>query len=384
MDLDEIVNSYDSHVKIKKKKNLFRELTSPQATLCFSSNDYLGLSQHSALKLAAQEAIKQHGVGAQASRLLGSMNELFHDFETEIATSKNQSSALIFGSGFQANASVIAALLDRQVLGIEPLVFSDRLNHASIHMGCTAAQVRQIRYQHLDLNHLEVLLKKHKSLLRPKFILTESVFGMDGDVVDIEGLITLAQQFNAFLYVDEAHATGLYGRDGYGLTASWGPHVGVVMGTFSKALGSFGAYIACQKKIYSYLINKCAGFIYATALPPAVVASARAAWHLLPFMTAERDHISMLSTKLRQELNQRGLDTGSSTTHIIPVILKSSELALKVQQDLMGEGIQVSAIRPPTVPPHSARLRIAIRANHSEDHIKHLLSALDRVLHKLL
>jgi 8-amino-7-oxononanoate synthase len=384
MGLNEIFNRYEAHVKIKKDQNLFRDLKTQPPGVCFTSNDYLGLSHHRSLISSAQKALNHYGVGAQASRLLGNMNEIFSPFEQEIAQAKNQESALIFASGFQANASVLAALLDSQVLGQPPLVFCDRLNHASMHFGCAAAHVQQIRYRHLDLDHLEALLEKNKSKSNPKFILTESVFGMDGDVVNLPRLVELADHFQAFLYVDEAHSTGLYGHQGYGITSSYGSRVAMVMGTFSKALGSFGAYVATSETIRSYIINRCGGFIYATALPPSVIASAQAAWHLIPELNAERSHLALLSNYLRKELRNLNFNIGHSTTHIIPIILESSELVLRTQQALSLDGFKVSAIRPPTVPAQTARLRIAVRADHTLDQVERLISCLSLIAHKFL
>jgi 8-amino-7-oxononanoate synthase len=376
MDLPQIVNCYEAQITQRKFFKQYRKLQKYGARLSFASNDYLNLSQHPDVLKASQDFTQRYGVGAKASRLLGELDEVYQVFEKIIAECKHQEKALIFASGFQANVSVLAALLDASVLKDTPLVFSDRLNHASMHLGCAAAHVGQHRYRHLDLNHLEQLLKSHQESRKPKFILTESVFGMDGDCVDLMGLVFLAEKYQAFLYVDEAHATGLYGPDGYGLTAPLGSRIHLAMGTFSKALGGFGAYVATSEAIYEYLVNRCGGFVYSTALPASMIGAAQAAWSLLPHLGNERAHIKALATQLAKSLKEQGLNIGETTTHIIPLILKDSGLTLKAHKSLQDLGIHVSAIRPPTVPAQASRLRIALRADHTLADLERLLEGL--------
>ncbi|MEO5350830.1 MAG: aminotransferase class I/II-fold pyridoxal phosphate-dependent enzyme, partial [Magnetococcus sp. YQC-3] len=245
--------------------------------LNFSSNNYMGLAEHPLLVQRACEWAARWGVGATASRLVCGNMALFATVEEKLTRGKGSEAALIFNSGFQANGTVLPALLERGVLGGEPLVFADRFNHASFHHGCQAAGVRQIRYRHNDLNHLEMLLKKHAARSGPRFILSETVFSMDGDCCDVAGLIGLKERYGAFLYLDEAHAGGVLGVDGFGLAAAYPGQVDLVMGTFSKGLGGFGAYVACSRLLKEYLVNRCAGFIYSTALPPAVLGAMDAA-----------------------------------------------------------------------------------------------------------
>jgi 8-amino-7-oxononanoate synthase len=276
-------------------------------------------------------------------------------------------------SGFQANASVLQALFDRSVLGAEPLVFSDRLNHASIHFGCAASGAREIRYRHRDAAHLGSLLSQHQGDGRPKFILTESVFSMDGDVAPLGEIARLAREHDAMLIVDDAHATGILGEGGRGLLGN----ADVVIGTFSKALGSFGAYVACSDTLRDYLINRCSGLIYSTALPPPVLGAIDAALDLVPSLDAERTHVAGLAERFRQGARCLGYDTGSSTTQIVPLIAGSSHAALSLSRRLRDAGFFATAIRPPTVPAGTARLRLAFTAAHSNADIDGLLEALD-------
>ncbi|MBF0426379.1 MAG: 8-amino-7-oxononanoate synthase [Magnetococcales bacterium] len=332
----------------------------------FSSNDYLGLAEHPELIARAQAWTRQYGAGSRASRLVCGNLEPFAGIEEKLARGKGSAAALIFNSGYQANVAILSALLDAQVIGKRPLVFSDRLNHASIHHGCHAAGVRQLRYQHGDLNHLETLLLKHRSEPGPRFILSETVFSMDGDSADVAGLIALKERYGAFLYLDEAHATGVLGPDGFGLSAAFPGQVELAMGTFSKGLGSFGAYAAGAREMIDYLINNAGGLIYATALPPAVLGAIDAALDLLPTLEPAREALHAAATRLRASFQSVGLDTGLSTTQIVPLIVGPEAQALELSRLLESSGLLAVAIRPPTVPVGASRIRFTLSAAHSE------------------
>jgi 8-amino-7-oxononanoate synthase len=346
----------------------------------FSHNDYLGFAQDSALIDAGHVMAQRYGIGSTGSRLLSGNLPPHVALEGAIALAKGTEAALIFNSGYQANSSALAALLDEKVLGAEPLVFSDRLNHASLHHACQLMNVRQIRYRHNDLAHLRELLTAHCDENRPKFIVAESVFGMDGDMLDMPALVELADEFDAFLYLDEAHATGVLGQHGYGLASGHmqGKHGsrGVAMGTFSKALGAAGAYVACSTSVRDYLINRCTGFIYSTAPSPAVIGAVLAAWERLPQLDGHRAQLLQSAQDLRGRLHALGFDTGTSATHIIPLIVGTEEAALGLKEYLLEHGIVTSAIRPPTVPPHTARVRLALSLTHSEAQLDLLCDAL--------
>lgn len=342
----------------------------------FSSNDYLGLSQHPTLIQAAIDAATTQGVGSQASRMITSEQHALKALEADIAHAKHTQKAMIFATGYQANISVLSALLDPQVLGTPPLVFADKLNHASMHAACQLAHVKQIRFKHLDYDHLSWLLHKTRDQNQPRYILTESVFGMDGDIADLAKLVQLAKQYKAMLYVDEAHATGLFGAQGYGLSTDFAQEIDVVMGTFSKGLGGSGAYVACSRTLQRYFMNRCSGFIYSTAPSPMQVAAMHAAWSLVPSQQDQVKTLFQTAQGLRQKIHALGFSTGDSVSHIIPIILESAQKTMEAQRYLASKGIRVSAIRPPSVPPNQSRLRIALCTTHTEEACEVLVSQL--------
>ncbi|NIE80132.1 8-amino-7-oxononanoate synthase [Asaia sp. As-1742] len=348
--------------------------------LDFSSNDYLGLSGHPLLRDRAADWAVQHGTGARASRLVSGTLDLHQQVEGRLARFKGAEAALLFASGWQANAAVLPALfrLAREQTGVTPLVFADKLNHASMHHGCAAAGVKQIRFRHNDLAHLEALLERHAEQPGMRFIVTESVFSMDGDTADIAALSALAKRYNAFFYLDEAHATGVLGPQGRGL--SHGHEVDLVMGTFSKALGSMGAYIAGSRALCDWIITACSGFIYSTAPSPPMLGAMDAALELMPGLEAARLKLRQNAALLRQRLNEAGIDTGGSTTQIIPVMIGDEEATLALAETLEKQGLLTIAIRPPTVPAGSARLRLALSASHDEAAINRLADALTGAL----
>jgi len=348
--------------------------------LDFSSNDYLGLSGHPLLRDRAADWAVQHGTGARASRLVSGTLDLHQQVEGRLAHFKGAEAALLFASGWQANAAVLPALfrLAREQTSMAPLVFADKLNHASMHHGCAAAGVKQIRFRHNDLAHLEALLERHAEQPGMRFIVTESVFSMDGDTADIAALSALAKRYNAFFYLDEAHATGVLGPQGRGL--SHGHEVDLVMGTFSKALGSMGAYIAGSRALCDWIITACSGFIYSTAPSPPMLGAMDAALELMPDLEAARLRLRQNAALLRQRLNEAGIDTGGSTTQIIPVMIGDEETTLALAETLEKQGLLTIAIRPPTVPAGSARLRLALSASHDEAAINRLADALTGAL----
>jgi len=375
---------YDAFLKARNAEGLRRELRQMGrggaaevsidgvAYVNFAGNDYLGLSCHRDVVSRARDWTQIYGAGAGASRLVTGNLEPFAAIEAKLAALKGMPQALVMASGFQANAAVLHALLDAKVLGDEALVFADRLNHASMHFGCAAAGVRQIRYRHCDLDNLAELLAKHAGDPRPKFVLTESVFSMDGDIAPMAEIVDLAHQAEAYVVCDDAHATGVLGEKGRGLSDG----ADLVIGTFSKALGSFGAYVACSPLMRDYLINRCTGLIYSTALPPAVLGAVDAALDLLPTLDAERAHVAQLAATFRQEAGLLGYDVGGSHSQIVPLLVGDAGSALALSAKLAEAHVWVSAIRPPTVPKGTARLRIAFSAAHSDADLERLLEAL--------
>jgi 8-amino-7-oxononanoate synthase len=340
----------------------------------FSSNNYLGLAQHPKLIERAVAWTEKWGTGSGASRLVTGTIEAHTLVEEKLARLKGTESALIFNSGFQANGAVLPALFDREMLAGDAIVFTDRLIHASLHQGCRAAGVREIRFRHNDLAHLESLLEKHGQDKGQKFILTESVFSMDGDRADLKGLCDLADKFDAFLYVDEAHATGVLGPQGMGLSGNVPGRVDLVMGTFSKALGSFGGYVACSKILKEYLINRASGFVYSTSLPPGVLGAIDAALDLVPDMDSQRSKLHHHAARLRDALNAHGIETCNSSTQIVPAVLGGVAETMDAASLLEDAGILGIAIRLPTVAKDTARIRFALSAAHSNEDIEKVLA----------
>lgn len=378
---------YEKQTCYRLDKNTYRELgkfNNQLSYIDFASNDYLGLSQNQTILKKALSTAKKYGIGATGSRLLSGNSKIFENFEKEIAKCKKTESALIFNSGFQCNISVLASLLDRKTLKAEPLVFFDKLNHSSLYQAVFLSNANMIRYRHNDMKHLANLLEKYCKDKRPKFIVTETIFGMDGDTIDISHLTDLCKKYKTFLYLDEAHATGMVGKYGYGLSTEADltniPHV--IMGTFSKALGVSGAYLACSNIIKKYLINFCPGFIYSTANSPLTVGAAFESWKLIPTLDNLRTKVRLNSKYVKKHLNDLGLNTSNSSSNIIPIIIREEEAAASLQKKLQKLNINVSLVRPPTVPNGTSRLRVAINALHSDLDIQKLLSSFAKLWKK--
>ncbi|HET8613600.1 MAG TPA: 8-amino-7-oxononanoate synthase [Sphingomonas sp.] len=332
-----------------------------RALVDFSSNDYLGLARHPLLVERAREWTARLGAGAGASRLVTGTRGAHLAVEARIAAFKGMEAALLFPTGWQANAAVLAALLRA---GPATLLFTDRLIHNSLHAGATGH--RQIRFRHNDCDHLAALLEERRDDPAPKLIVTESVFSMDGDRADLARLAGLARAHDAFLYVDEAHATGVLGPQGRGLSAEHPGAADLVMGTFSKAFGCYGAYVAGGQALIDYLVSACGGFIFSTAPPPAMLGAIDAALDLVPEMEAERTRLATAADHLRARLTEAGIDTGGSSTQIVPAIVGEAEAALALARELEEDGLLAMAIRPPTVPAGTSRLRIALSAAHAQ------------------
>jgi len=352
--------------------------------LNFSSNDYLGLARHPLLVERAREWAARHGAGAQASRLVCGNLDLHEQVEAKLARLKGTQAALLLASGWQANAAVLPALLRAAASQGEVELYADKLNHASLHHGCQAAGVRQIRFRHNDLDHLESLMAARADAQPGKpvsrFIVTESVFSMDGDRTDVARLAGLADRYRAFVYLDEAHATGVLGPGGMGLAGLAPGRIDLAMGTFSKALGGFGAYVAGSRALCDYLLNACSGFIYTTALPPAVLGAMDAALDLVPAMDAERVRLAAAGDRLRAALREMGLDTGASSTQIVPALVGDEARALEMAAGLERLGLLAVAIRPPTVPAGTSRLRVTLSAAHRDTDVSRLIDGFAAVL----
>lgn len=342
-----------------------------QRVINFCSNDYLGLSMHPALRQRAGQYLEKYGTGATSSRLVCGDYDIFSLVEAKIACAKHKEAALVFNSGFQANISILAALANRK-----SIIFSDELNHNSIIQGARLSRARVVVFPHNDMHALKRLLSEHACDGLRTMIVTESVFSLDGDLADLETISSLANEFNAVLMVDDAHATGVMGKNGMGLAS--GDGADVIMSTFSKGCGGFGACVACSKRLRDYFINVSSGFIYSTALPPAVIGAIDAALDIVPQMEAERKKLSSNAGRVRKELNGMGWDTGNSGSQIIPVVVGPEQKALALSSWLLENGILAVAIRPPSVPEGGSRIRISLCAGHSDTHIDRLLDTFDR------
>lgn len=366
-----------------KYRQLPQQHDQSKPLLDFSGNDYLGLSRHPDVIAAACDVAQRYGVGSTGSRLLSGNVDFYEAFEAQIAWDKHTENALIFNSGYQANLSVLACLLDSQVLGESAILLFDKLNHASLYQAAFLSGAQLVRYHHVDMNHLELLMRRYREQQpdRKLVVVSETVFGMDGDVAPVAQLIDLCVRFDALLYLDEAHSTGLLGERGYGESTLYDLSAveHVIMGSFSKALGSSGAYVACSNVVKNYLVNRCVGFIYSTALSPMVVAAAQSAWALLPNLMSQRDQLLVRAARLRGQLQSIGINTGDSTTSIIPLILGDEARVMLLKQCLRAQGFELSAIRPPTVPPKTARLRMSLNVKHSDEDLTGFLTYLANV-----
>ena len=333
----------------------------------FSSNDYLGLSAHPLLQRRAAELARAHGAGARASRLATGNHPGFSAVERKLAVLKHTESALVLTSGYQANVSLLPALADRH-----SLILSDRLNHRSLVQGAQLSRCKVQRYRHGDLAHLQQLLERSREQAHSRvLIVTETVFSMDGDQTNVEVLARLAREHGAFLVLDEAHATGVLGERGMGL--SCGQPVDLTMGTFSKAGGSFGAYVACSARLAEYIVNCCAGFVYSTALPPAVLGAIDAALELIPQMDEARAELHRKADFVRGAVAALGWSTGTSTTQIVPVIVGPAAAAVDLSAWLEEKGVLALPMRPPTVEPGRSRLRLGLSVLHTWEHLETLV-----------
>ena len=338
--------------------------------LNFSANDYLGLAGDPRLAEAAAEAAQKWGTGAGASRLITGTLGLHCELESRIARLKGSEAALLFGTGYQANVGVLQALAD------DGVVFSDALNHASIVDGCRLARAQVVVYRHGDAAHLAALLEAHGDTRR-KLIVTDGLFSMDGDLAPLPALVTLAGKHNALLMVDDAHGTGVLGGGrgaSHHLDVTDGVHVHV--GTFSKALGSFGAFVACPAAMRDLLIQRARSLVYTTAPPPPSIGAALKALDIVEQEPERLARLATLGATLRQGLRQAGFEVAEHPTPIVPLILGSRRTALAWSERLWRSGFWVQAIRPPTVPEGTSRLRITVSAGHKSADIEALVAAL--------
>jgi 8-amino-7-oxononanoate synthase len=330
--------------------------------LSFSCNDYLNLSRHPAIIKAAVEAAQRYGVGAGASRLVTGNHPLYDQLESRLARLKGTEAACVFGSGYLANIGIIPALV-----GNDDLVVVDELSHACIHAGAKLSGAHVQRYRHSDAAHAEALLAAHRGRHARALIATDGVFSMDGDLAPLKDLSALAKRHDAWLLADDAHGLGVVGHGRGSSFADGGADVPLQMGTLSKAVGAYGGYLCASRAVIDLIRTRARPFIYSTGLPPPVVAAAIAALDLI-----ERDR-ALTDAPLRKARHfTRALNLPEAQSAIVPVIVGEAEAALAASAMLEAEGFLVVAIRPPTVPAGTARLRFAFTADHPEAEIERL------------
>ncbi len=344
--------------------------------LSFCSNDYLGLANHPALIRAMHNGVERYGVGSGASHLICGHSHAHHALEEALAAFTQRPRALLFSSGYMANLGVINALATRQ-----QTIHADRLNHASLIDAARLSDAALRRYPHNDVEALETRLNREDR--SHPFIITDGLFSMDGDIAPLPQLVESANRHNALLMVDDAHGIGVLGKEGRGTIEHYGLNHGdvpILVGTLGKAFGTFGAFVAGSDELIETLIQKARTYIYTTALPPAIAHATVTSLELIKTEAWRREQLQTLVKQFRSGAQQLGLRLASSTTPIQPLLIGDAGEAMRISQQLQQQGILISAIRPPTVPDNTARLRITFSANHSAQHIEQLLSALDSII----
>jgi 8-amino-7-oxononanoate synthase len=348
-----------------------RVLLDGRPVLLLCSNNYLGLADHPRVREAAAEAAMRYGAGSGASRLISGNMTIHRRLEEALAAFKGTETCVLFGSGYLANSGVVAALAREG-----DVVFSDALNHASIVDGCRLSRAETFVYDHCDLDHLDCGLRQAEG--RGALIVTDGVFSMDGDVAPLRDIVELAHRHDARLMVDEAHSTGCIGPGGRGLVAELGleGEVDVIVGTLGKALGSYGAYVLCDETMAEYLINTARTLIFSTALPPPSVAAALAALGLLCEQPRRVEKLQRNARVLREALAESGLPVEQGDTPIVPLIVGDADTAVAASDRALERGIFAPAIRPPTVPAGTSRLRLAVMASHTRSELREAAAVL--------
>lgn len=368
-----ILRELESELRSLESRSQRRSLVEIQGVnLC--SNDYLGLSTSVELKQATLEAVANASrLGSTGSRLLSGHAAIWDEAESEFAAFAGTDAALFFGSGYSANLGLISSLLCK-----DDVVFSDELNHASLIDGIRLSGARKFIYPHLDLNALESALRKYEAENCRKLIVTETVFSMDGDVAPVPALLELADRYGAELILDEAHATAVHGPSGRGIAAQIDgvERILAIIHTCGKALASAGAFVCGSAVLKEHLINRARTFIFSTALPPYMAGQIRAALLLARGMESARGELHTKSGRLITAMRAQGWDTAGSSTQIVPAVIGANEEALASAEFLQHEGFAVKAIRPPTVPEGTARLRFSLTCAISENELLRLENAL--------
>ncbi|MGB8224862.1 MAG: 8-amino-7-oxononanoate synthase [Polyangiales bacterium] len=343
--------------------------------LCLCSNNYLGLANHPALSTACEASARDDGVGAAASRLITGTMEAHGQAEVAFADFLGRPAAALFSTGYAANVGTVQALV-----GPGDAVFSDALNHASLIDGSRLSRAEVHVYSHRDVGHLETLLKKHRTRARRSLIMTDSLFSMDGVTAPLREIEQLARSFESGLLVDEAHALGVLGPHGRGLSSALGVAPDVIVGTLGKSFGVAGAFVAASEDIVSLIRNRARSFVYSTAPPPMIARAAIAALRLVREADAARATLLGHARKLRAELRRLGFDVPAGESQILPVLIGDNDRTMQLSAKLLARGVFVQGIRPPTVPERTARLRITPMATHRPDQIDRAIAAFASLL----
>ena len=388
--LDDISNS----LKDLKEKSLLRKrvvINSRKKNLIkingkwltnFSNNDYLGLSQDISIKKAIINGIKKYGNGGTSSNLVSGHTEVHQNIEGITKNNTGFESSILFSSGYLANLGLITTISDK-----DSFIYADKLNHASLNDACILSRAKFFRYPHNDMGLLERLLKKNKTK-KKKLIVTDGVFSMDGDLADIPKLVQLAQKYDAYLYIDDAHGYGVLGKNGQGILEYFentGPMKKIPRDriiytiTLSKAVGVSGALVNACKNIINLVVNKSRTYIYTTAEQPALIMGVERSFEIIKKNHSLRERLNKSINLFRKNINKKNLLT-NSITPIQPLIIESAEKTIKISEKLNSYGFHVPAIRPPTVPNKSSRLRISITALHSQADIKKLTKVINKIL----
>ncbi|MCA9401376.1 MAG: 8-amino-7-oxononanoate synthase [Candidatus Omnitrophica bacterium] len=346
-----------------------------QVFLNFCSNNYLGLADHALIKSAARESLGNEGFGAGASRLVCGHLNAHQELESALARFHHREAALLFSTGYMANTGVISSVCHQH-----DVILADKLVHASIIDGIILSRAQFHRYPHCDTEALERLLIKHKDIPK-KLIVTDSVFSMDGDVAPLKDIVALAKKHQAILMVDEAHALGVFGAHGRGLAEALQVEddIDIIVATLSKSAGSFGAYVTGSRMLIDFLINKARSFIYTTGLPPSIAAASLKGLEIICSDHERRKRLWDNTDYLNNALTENGFDTLNSSSPIIPVLVGEESLAVEFSKRLLADGIYITPIRPPTVPPGTSRLRITVSAEHTREDLDYLIEKMKEI-----
>ena len=346
-----------------------------QRVLCFCSNNYLGLADHPALVDALASA-QGEGVGAAASRLISGTMDAHRDAEAAYADFLGTPAAVLFSTGYAANVGTVQALA-----GTGDIIFSDALNHASLIDGCRLSRANVRVYAHRNVDHLGSLLREHRPRAGRALIITDSLFSMDGVIAPLREIAELARSFDAGLMVDEAHALGVFGPNGRGLSAELGIQPDVVVGTLGKAFGVAGAFVAASEEVVSLIRNRARSFVYSTAPPPMLARAAIEALRLVREADDARHALLENASELRSQLRALGFDIPSENSQILPVLIGENNRTMQLSAELLDKGVFVQGIRPPTVPEGTARLRLTPMATHRPEHIERAIDAFASLVH---